>query len=121
MDTIVGYVQFLSTPSGWRATLRRISNPLSRTISIHALRVEGDAFDALPMEQRSISIHALRVEGDDCKRVPLCYNYRNFYPRPPGGGRHDDVEKALQAGYISIHALRVEGDIRLPPEKGKKI
>ena len=39
-----GYeVAFLSTPSGWRATLIRsaIYSPL-RKISIHALRVEGD-------------------------------------------------------------------------------
>ena len=36
--------RFLSTPSGWRATFSRriISIPIS--ISIHALRVEGDCF-----------------------------------------------------------------------------
>ena len=34
----------------------------------------------------TISIHALRVEGDACI---LWYQmrYTNFYPRPPGGGR----------------------------------
>ena len=34
---------FLSTPSGWRATARELSRHLYRDISIHALRVEGDA------------------------------------------------------------------------------
>ena len=35
---------FLSTPSGWRATLPSSSiNFNSRSISIHALRVEGDS------------------------------------------------------------------------------
>ena len=32
-----------------------------------------------------------------------------FYPRPPGGGRHDRLRLGLDFG-ISIHALRVEGD-----------
>ena len=35
----------------------------------------------------------------------------NFYPRPPGGGRHSSFHWAHQTAYrISIHALRVEGD-----------
>ena len=33
---------FLSTPSGWRATLERVGCIGLREISIHALRVEGD-------------------------------------------------------------------------------
>ena len=38
---------------------------LQAKISIHALRVEGDAYrDSFDMSRRSISIHALRVEGD---------------------------------------------------------
>ena len=34
------------------------------SISIHALRVEGDKYNTAPSEQDEISIHALRVEGD---------------------------------------------------------
>ena len=34
------------------------------TISIHALRVEGDLPQSPRSSTRSISIHALRVEGD---------------------------------------------------------
>ncbi len=37
-------------------------------ISIHALRVEGDAVSVPRADNKRISIHALRVEGDD---VPI--------------------------------------------------
>ena len=57
-------VEFLSTPSVWRAT---------------GLLVPADGIEP-------ISIHALRVEGDD---GGLLQNIKlhNFYPRPPCGGR----------------------------------
>ena len=35
-------LEFLSTPSGWRATLLRLNMRSDNRISIHALRVEGD-------------------------------------------------------------------------------
>ena len=101
---------FLSTPSGWRATVcffaslfgadfyprppgggrPSASGPvcLFAGISIHALRVEGDVPDLYIMQRGGwISIHALRVEGD--KRL-YCFGVLKayFYPRPPGGGRH---------------------------------
>ena len=56
-------------------------------ISIHALRVEGDARCLFVFRDGKISIHALRVEGDSF--TCLCYG---------------------AATEISIHALRVEGD-----------
>ena len=100
---------FLSTPSGWRATVcffaslfgadfyprppgggrPSASGPvcLFAGISIHALRVEGDVPDLYIMQRGGwISIHALRVEGDTFRAARG--------PRTP----------------ISIHALRVEGD-----------
>ena len=58
--------EFLSTPSGWRATnLPVLYGRLPANISIHALRVEGDTggIRNLPID-KVISIHALRVEGD---------------------------------------------------------
>ena len=58
---------FLSTPSGWRAT---------KTCHI-CIRID------------QISIHALRVEGDLLRRR-LRLKIVDFYPRPPGGGRHRD-------------------------------
>ena len=39
---ILDYLLFLSTPSGWRATRRRLELVYKVVISIHALRVEGD-------------------------------------------------------------------------------
>ena len=78
-----------------------------------------------------ISIHALREEGDASPVQPLRM-VGNFYPRPPRGGRLDDLSagqnrlkflstpSARRAtfdkghcrafGRISIHALREEGD-----------
>ena len=58
-------IQFLSTPSGWRATDVAIDDRHRARISIHALRVEGDVPESWQREAaRNISIHALRVEGD---------------------------------------------------------
>ena len=57
--------QFLSTPSGWRATCLGIAYfCLYLYISIHALRVEGDDSGVTDEIDFIISIHALRVEGD---------------------------------------------------------
>ena len=58
----------------------------------------------------SISIHALREEGDTSS-VSLAAAAFYFYPRPPRGGRH--AGEALRVGsvIISIHALREEGDL----------
>ena len=78
---------FLSTPSGWRATVDYRFEDWNKNISIHALRVEGDRIP--------------------CKRVS---RHIHFYPRPPGGGRPVACVKRVYNVEISIHALRVEGD-----------
>ena len=100
---------FLSTPSARRATTRQ---PL--------LRRHG-----------SISIHTLREEGD-LRQPRKAYCLRDFYPRPPRGGRPASVAFAAAVSLflstpsarratlpqcrllppfcISIHALREEGD-----------
>ena len=57
--------KFLSTPSARRAT----HNNFAKRVPV------------------LISIHALREEGDDFTTIPRLF-YRNFYPRPPRGGRH---------------------------------
>ena len=80
-------------------------------ISIHALRVEGDgAGRAGAGEHHHISIHALRVEGDPAGTGAAAGACGNFYPRPPGGGRRIIKAFSLLPPSISIHALRVEGD-----------
>ena len=59
---------FLSTPSARRATTTQKLWPLMWSISIHALREEGDeAFMEISLH-KTISIHALREEGDRCTR-----------------------------------------------------
>ena len=101
--------KFLSTPSARRATLRGgiavpaaayfyprpprggrrpggVRCPPCKPISIHALREEGDLNVCFRDALRKISIHALREEGDQLwgrRTRPL----RDFYPRPPRGGR----------------------------------
>ena len=63
---------FLSTPSGWRATEHFFNRFAKVKISIHALRVEGDAITYILRHCVFISIHALRVEGDQaCLTVIL--------------------------------------------------
>ena len=55
-------------------------------ISIHSLRMEGDASSSDARSRCFISIHSLRMEGDLVKK----YNYSEY--------------------NISIHSLRMEGD-----------
>ena len=111
---------FLSTPSGWRATAPYVADKLYEinfyprppgggrrlaahfasqiwSISIHALRVEGDLAAYLAMNSNQIiSIHALRVEGDVNTRCFHLVKVNYFYPRPPGGGRH--IRRAVSFG-----------------------
>ena len=128
---------FLSTPSARRATEvingrtgprddfyprpprgGRLENYLDfvqhKSISIHALREEGDVYRVLWSRQPGISIHALREEGDwpinGCSS-PSPY----FYPRPPRGGRRYFKSADYIPQKISIHALREEGDLRFRP------
>ena len=56
-----------------------------------------------------ISIHALREEGDE-RWAERYSSLRNFYPRPPRGGRLCWRSAAVPPLMISIHALREEGD-----------
>ena len=107
--TSLYFFSFLSTPSARRATNLRHKDFNPCGISIHALREEGDAevlaftaelerFLSTPSARRAtyqrpavdgfpgISIHALREEGDR-PRPRSAHLLRNFYPRPPRGGR----------------------------------
>ena len=89
---VVGRYLFLSTPSARRATQKGCTGWDSQVISIHALREEGD-----PPQRRGITAR------------------RNFYPRPPRGGRPRLSGVPLRTLEISIHALREEGDLLVCP------
>ena len=106
---------------------------VAASISIHALREEGDGvqvrevhdviiFQSTPSARRAtsyrphlgrcrfISIHALREEGDlDIGGFPFV-TFRDFNPRPPRGGRQFYFLRGFIEQIISIHALREEGD-----------
>ena len=85
---------FLSTPSARRATDGSSNAAPDRTISIHALREEGDGPPVPPIQKRPY-----------------------FYPRPPRGGRPDYCCEEVKRIWISIHALREEGDRSRIPGK----
>ena len=77
---------FQSTPSAWRET--RFSSVFldGKGISIHSLRMEGDAVLFAMPPQIFISIHSLRMEGDVGNGRAL-HTLDNFNPLPPHGGR----------------------------------
>ena len=110
----VRYSSFLNFyPRPPRGGRRRqpVQWPRRFSISIHALREEGDLPLGRNETARKISIHALREEGDvreDSQRR----KDRNFYPRPPRGGRRLHAPSFRRCYRISIHALREEGDLR---------
>ncbi len=101
--------KFLSTPSARRATIISSIIVLPLSISIHALREEGDIVHGIGESLSFISIHALREEGDIAATARETI-HGDFYPRPPRGGRPDENGVQHNAFEISIHALREEGD-----------
>ena len=86
-ERTITWHSFLSTPSARRATAPCGAYCRPQSISIHALREEGDVY----------ALHGAAATSD-------------FYPRPPRGGRLADVVKQRVDFLISIHALREEGD-----------
>ena len=132
MHPFLHYHKFLSTPSARRATHPVDCPRFLISISIHALREEGDLGDSYYKEHKEISIHALREEGDanykamffkalrisihalreegDVQNPSQRILYKYFYPRPPRGGRLENATAMNFNSTISIHALREEGD-----------
>ena len=101
---------FLSTPSVWRATFGANIQTCTLTISIHALRVEGDRLLVCFVYcDLQISIHALRVEGDTLS-VDQSILDTLFLSTPSVWRATYASSETFRQGLISIHALRVEGD-----------
>ena len=125
--------QFQSTPSGWRETVDRLTKYHDKIISIHSLRVEGDAgaskllpkichFNPLPpgggrrpfrMDKDAEKLFQSTPSG---WRETNVFRYSelsisNFNPLPPGGGRPASPDPCHDLTLISIHSLRVEGDV----------
>ena len=122
---------FLSTPSARRATVSRPRRRSRGSISIHALREEGDRIgcaDALgngvflstPSARRAtrrqhrapgvpgISIHALREEGDLAPFFDAVDGTISIHALREEGDPLPGENRL--GGCISIHALREEGD-----------
>ena len=78
-------------------------------ISIHSLRMEGDACSGSCAGGFVISIHSLRMEGD-CDRRRTTHLPFDFNPLPPYGGRLSTAFPPCICFRISIHSLRMEGD-----------
>ena len=100
---------FLSTPSARRATTAWLlicaaglflSTPSARRAT-HAVRNPG--------ERISISIHALREEGDPPARAANI-TVKQFLSTPSARRATDPLSNADRVLNISIHALREEGD-----------
>ena len=79
-------------------------------ISIHALREEGDfgCKALLECARRFLSTPSARRATQTVSIVR--HANKNFYPRPPRGGRPTQIAAVAEAYPISIHALREEGD-----------
>ena len=100
---------FLSTPSARRATIiMLISGDTAGFLSTPSAR-RATGLSGCVLQVDLISIHALREEGDDRQRI-FGYFRRDFYPRPPRGGRPFSCYNRYSDRCISIHALREEGD-----------
>ena len=76
-------------------------------ISIHALREEGDEKQLYKRKNSpEISIHALREEGDMAVSSRWSV-HRDFYPRPPRGGRPMDFTRPSRIfGFLSTPSAR---------------
>ena len=132
MPQTLAELQFLSTPSARRATIKSHSVrqvieisihalreegdfkagyfALIHGISIHALREEGDVKEKTYADITVISIHALREEGDALSgsRLPRSLQFLST----PSARRATPQSRSIRRlQHISIHALREEGDV----------
>ena len=103
---------FLSTPSGWRATgmLYLLYSHKPKFLSTPS------GWRATSFSPNKITIVTKFLSTPSGWRATLSYlpspdGSRDFYPRPPGGGRRKQTAHDEKLVHISIHALRVEGDL----------
>ena len=112
-DIICGYrsgSSFQSTPSAWRETDFNFEQCANVNISIHSLRMEGDATpSAIRYCSKKISIHSLRMEGDSSPGGGLV-NGNSFQSTPSAWRETEHLLRRNRQSLISIHSLRMEGD-----------
>ena len=105
--------KFLSTPSARRATSQHLPPQVTlwRFLSTPSAR-RATGWRSGDRDTLIISIHALREEGDSSYKQ-RGYHGKDFYPRPPRGGRPFSALLVFCLFWISIHALREEGDLTI--------
>ena len=102
-------IEFLSTPSGWRATCFATAAGRRCRISIHALRVEGDSAAVFTCPPRCAFLST--PSGWRATRSILSGSKVSVFLSTPSGWRATlDYQASALKQAISIHALRVEGD-----------
>ena len=101
---------FQSTPSVGRATFAHLYLSTYISISIHALRGEGDINCKISNinRYRFQSTPSVGRATRNFRKRPCQDDY--FNPRPPWGGRQPPLSTFCKVTEISIHALRGEGD-----------
>ena len=82
----------------------------TRWISIHALREEGDVTEMLHHLLHR-NFYPRPPRGGRLSAASAALLIRDFYPRPPRGGRRIQFTVLGEPYGISIHALREEGDL----------
>ena len=103
---------FLSTPSARRATALNVALLEVVGISIHALREEGDRAGPRRRTARRYQFLSTPSARRATQATPSrTTQLKNFYPRPPRGGRPPQPWQRWFWRIISIHALREEGDV----------
>ena len=123
-------IEFLSTPSARRATVRVRRGiaavedfyprpprggrpcscprcPLWLRISIHALREEGDLARSPPFASVTEFLSTPSARRATHRRMTITTSYENFYPRPPRGGRRRHVGDGRALGaFLSTPSAR---------------
>ena len=101
--------KFLSTPSARRATIQIDRDEVSRVISIHALREEGDG-EIYRIEMDLLDFYPLTPLGGRPSLLEIELFSLSFLSTPSARRATSFVELLLNFFVISIHALREEGD-----------
>ena len=102
--------EFLSTPSGWRATLHQQGGGGKSFYFYPRPPGGGRLVTVTIMCAPRHNFYPRPPGGGRHKDTKSIHTNGDFYPRPPGGGRQQAAKNCLSARRISIHALRVEGD-----------
>ena len=106
----MAWTGFLSTPSARRATIDAGVDVDALRISIHALREEGDILFRVVLQRHNQFLSTPSARRATTSNTTKRKAKKDFYPRPPRGGRPIRRRSSSFPLKISIHALREEGD-----------